>query len=1061
MSLTNAQLSADVAALIARVDDWQKLYSDWSGGAATGGPNADGRYPLKNSQGNVVLVYCPAALETNIVGPGEVAKAGAIAAEMARDAAQAATTLAASHKEFAQTARTAAQAARDLTKIYRDQVEGMHANVLTHSGQVIANAAATSADRILVGQMAANAANSASEAASSAASSANSAAHAATFNPDLFDKKSDALQATRLQGLIPLSNIPVLPSMKQIVSSGSLSELTSQQLGEIGQGTVVTISDGRRLAYLGSGSKTSDASYHVVADTTPAWNQIDGVPSQFPPVPHGHDWADIFNKPLAFAPSTHGHDWSEVSGKPSTFAPSVHTHVWADITNKPLTFAPSAHGHDWSEITGKPSTFTASAHTHVWADINDKPTIFASNIASVSGLQSALDGKASNTSPTLFGHTRIEGPAGSDRIITMATGSKSRWSMMAQAGPENGSNSGSDFWLTNYNDDGSYKGSALEIRRSDNRALFLGGIQAATLTLNTGLVYPNGNDTVLRTGAAGGERYYAFGGDGVFRSLNGGMAASGLVHSNGFVSHSTPTGVYQRFKDNGTANGKALLQYKDTENFYIMLTNQGDADGGFNGLRPFVLNLTSGNISMNHGLTISGDAINVNGGNNANSTLIRRGSLEIRDDNYGPYVDFSTDGTTDFHARVSVPKSDGRLWLSHGAGGSVIVGPTIEANSNNGSQAGSVITHAGSEQIMAKQLTFPSIQNPQDAAANALLEVRGAGGGYGAWMKFHRPGAYGTYFGMFEDGEFGYGGWSAGGMIRKFWTEKNFDPLSRMERYCDGWVSTRDGNERFYFATNGRTYMRSRNGFEWRDNGDVWQAILTNDGVFETKNTISTLGNNIKIRGGSPTIYFKDTDNRSAMIHVNANKFYVLRGAGNDSEAWTSTGSGWPLEIDLENNNASFGANIYTGTDHWFRVRGTSGIYWENWGGGWFMNDSSWLRAYNDKNIVTGGQVQMGSFTVTSDRRLKTDITPIPLDEASRIIDQTNVYEFTKGGRRMFGMIAQEVQEVAPILVSEGADLHEDGDALLSLDQTGYIPLLLAEVRSLRQRLAVLEAKIK
>jgi len=475
-----------------------------------------------------------------------------------------------------------------------------------------------------------------------------------------------------------------------------------------------------------------------------------------------------------------------------------------------------------------------------------------------------------------------------------------------------------------------------------------------------------------------------------------------------------------------------------------------DADGTLYGL--------NGNIYSNYNMQAMGSLI-VGASTAANRVNVEKGWVELRNDGYGPYVDFSTDATTDFHARISIPKSDGRLWLSHGQGGSVIVGPTIEANSNNGSQAGSVITHAGTEQVMAKQLTFPSFMNPQDNGANALLEVRGAGGGYGAWMKFHRPGAWGTYFGMFENGRWGWGGWSDGAVINEFWTTKNFDPLTRMERYNDGWIQTRDANDRFYFASNGRSYYKSKGGHEWRNGSDVWTGIIDNDGNL-TVRADTSMGNKLQLRGTNPTVVLRDTDNRSAMIHVNANRFYVLRGSGTDSDGWASTGGGWPLEIDLENNNATFGANIYTGIDQWFRVRGSTGIYWENWGGGWFMNDSSWLRAYNDKNIVTGGQVQMGSFTVTSDRRLKTDITPIPLAQASDIIDRTNVYEFTKGGRRMFGMIAQEAREVAPILVSEGADTHEDGDAILSLDQTGYIPLLIAEVQALRQRVAQLEGTI-
>jgi hypothetical protein len=46
----------------------------------------------------------------------------------------------------------------------------------------------------------------------------------------------------------------------------------------------------------------------------------------------------------------------------------------------------------------------------------------------------------------------------------------------------------------------------------------------------------------------------------------------------------------------------------------------------------------------------------------------------------------------------------------------------------------------------------------------------------------------------------------------------------------------------------------------------------------------------------------------------------------------------------------------------WLRTTGTNGWLNENFGGGWFMNDSSWIRAYNDKNISTGGQMQAGTL---------------------------------------------------------------------------------------------------
>lgn len=68
-------------------------------------------------------------------------------------------------------------------------------------------------------------------------------------------------------------------------------------------------------------------------------------------------------------------------------------------------------------------------------------------------------------------------------------------------------------------------------------------------------------------------------------------------------------------------------------------------------------------------------------------------------------------------------------------------------------------------------------------------------------------------------------------------------------------------------------------------------------------------GYQLYLRGTSPTIFFRDTDANSAMIHVNSNIFYILR-AGNDTETWTQVNGRWPMEIDLTNNNMAIGGNL-------------------------------------------------------------------------------------------------------------------------------------------------------
>lgn len=80
-------------------------------------------------------------------------------------------------------------------------------------------------------------------------------------------------------GVFDVARIPVLPSQRQIVSSGALTALTVPQQGDIGQGTIVTTTDGFRYVYSGSGDKTLAASYVVLADTTPDWSTVSSKPT--------------------------------------------------------------------------------------------------------------------------------------------------------------------------------------------------------------------------------------------------------------------------------------------------------------------------------------------------------------------------------------------------------------------------------------------------------------------------------------------------------------------------------------------------------------------------------------------------------------------------------------------------------------------------------------------------------------------------------------------------------------------------------------------------------------
>lgn len=80
-------------------------------------------------------------------------------------------------------------------------------------------------------------------------------------------------------GTIDPARIPVLPSQVQVASSGDLTALSSGQQAQIGQGTVVTTTDGLRWVYSGSGSKTLAASYVQLSDITPDWSAVANKPA--------------------------------------------------------------------------------------------------------------------------------------------------------------------------------------------------------------------------------------------------------------------------------------------------------------------------------------------------------------------------------------------------------------------------------------------------------------------------------------------------------------------------------------------------------------------------------------------------------------------------------------------------------------------------------------------------------------------------------------------------------------------------------------------------------------
>ena len=95
--------------------------------------------------------------------------------------------------------------------------------------------------------------------------------------------------------------------------------------------------------------------------------------------------------------------------------------------------------------------------------------------------------------------------------------------------------------------------------------------------------------------------------------------------------------------------------------------------------------------------------------------------------------------------------------------------------------------------------------------------------------------------------------------------------------------------------------------YRWNN---VYTEALNASGTIDSTGIITCNANKMVITGSSPTLYLRDSDQRTGMIHQNANRMYFLTGPAN-SDSWAQTAnSRWPLYLQMDTNEAVFGGNI-------------------------------------------------------------------------------------------------------------------------------------------------------
>jgi hypothetical protein len=60
---------------------------------------------------------------------------------------------------------------------------------------------------------------------------------------------------------------------------------------------------------------------------------------------------------------------------------------------------------------------------------------------------------------------------------------------------------------------------------------------------------------------------------------------------------------------------------------------------------------------------------------------------------------------------------------------------------------------------------------------------------------------------------------------------------------------------------------------------------------------------------------------------------------------------------ELVTDNRHYAYNGVHIMGDWLRIQGSNGVYWENYGGGWYMQDTTWVRVYNGKSLWCGNGI--------------------------------------------------------------------------------------------------------